>query len=102
MGKPSKYLAVVLAERDVEKKYSAIIERAANNGYHDFKFDVVPGHPEYGDCACPKMKLVEDLSAFPELEDIRHDVINGEYDDEGDVEDGERIRQDLLRENAPD
>lgn len=51
-------LVKVLRERNSKGKYDAIIIRAANNGYHDFKFTDIPGHPEYADCNCPKMKLV--------------------------------------------
>jgi hypothetical protein len=97
----SKELAKILAEKDPEK-YKAIIERAANNGYHDHKFDKIPGHPEYGVTACPKMQLVSDLSAFPELNDIRQRVMDGEWDDHADAEDAEEMRGWLMDENVPD
>lgn len=98
----SKELAIILAQRDHEK-YKAIIERAANNGYHDHKFDKIPGHPEYGEATpCPKIKLVDDLSKFPELNDIREQVMDGDFDDPADVEDQEEMRGWLLDDNSPD
>lgn len=95
----SKQLATILAEKDAVK-YKAIIERAALNGYHDYKFDHIPGHPEYGECICPKMQLVEDLFKFPELADIRQDVIQGKYDDKPDKEDNDFLRKELLDNGA--
>lgn len=97
----SKELAEILSKKDPEK-YKAIIERAANNGYHDFKFDRIPGHPEYAEDNCPKMRLVYDLSAFPELNDIRELAINGEWDVVGDEEDSEVMRGVLMDDDAPD
>lgn len=97
----SKLLAIVLSQRD-PVKYKAIIERAANNGYHDFKFDSIPGHPEYAEDICPKIRLVDDLSAFPELNDIRELAMNGEWDDVGDEEDALVMRGWLMDENSPD
>lgn len=97
----SKLLAIVLSQRD-PVKYKAIIDRAANNGYHDFKFDSIPGHPEYAEDVCPKMRLVDDLSAFPELNDIRELAMNGEWDDIGDEEDALVMRGWLMDENSPD
>jgi len=97
---PSKNLAEILAARDPQK-YKAIIERAAANGYHDFKHDVIPGHPEYGDTE-PKMQLIDDLNQFPELADIRERVIDGEFDDEADEEDQQRMRIELLNDDVPD
>lgn len=86
MKQSTKDIADILTKRD-PVKYKAIIERAALNGYHDHKFCKVPGHPEYGDCICPKLQLVEDLMRFPELQDIRDNVINGVYDEPADEED---------------
>lgn len=97
----SKELAEILAKRDPEK-YKAIIERAANNGYHDHKFDKIPGHPEYANTDCPKIQLVSDLSAFPELSDIQQRAMDGEWDDPADEEDQEEMRGWLMDENAPD
>lgn len=83
-------------------KYHRIIIRAANNGYHDHKFSKIPNHPEYGDCVCPKVQLVHDLSKFPELNDIRQEVIDGKYDEPADEQDQEEMRGWLLKDNAPD
>lgn len=97
----TKDLSEVLSKRDAEK-YKSIIERAALNGYHDHKFDKIPKHPEYGECVCPKIQLVNDLSAYPELNDIRNDVINGKYDEKADLEDQAEMRGWLMDENSPD
>lgn len=83
-------------------KYKAIIERARNKGYHDYKFDAIPDHPEYGQCDCPKMQLVQDLLQFPELHEVCQEVMQGIYDDEADDEDAFRIRTMLLDDEAPD
>lgn len=101
MSTSSKYLAVILAKRDPEK-YKSIIERASLNAYHDFKFDQIPGHPEYGDTICPKIQLVEDLSRFPELNDIRKAVMDGEYDDAPDEVDDFSMRLVLIEQGTPD
>jgi hypothetical protein len=94
-------LVDILSKRDAEK-YRPIIERAALNGYHDHKHDKIPGHPEYGECTCPKVQLVKDLSEFPELEDIRQEVMNGKYDEPADKEDQEEMRGWLMDDNSPD
>jgi len=95
-------LAKILTDRRGCEKYRAIIERAANNGYHDHKFDKVPGHPEYGECLCPKIQLVQDLASFPELSDIRKDVMNGKYDELADEQDQEEMRGWLIADGAGD
>lgn len=97
----TKDLAEILSKRDAEK-YKSIIERAALNGYHDHKFSKIPGHPEYGKCICPKVQLIQDLTYFPELSDVRLDVINGKYDEPADQEDQEEMRGWLIDDNAPD
>jgi hypothetical protein len=97
----SKELANVLRNIDADK-YKHIIERAALNGYHDHKFDSVVGHPEYAECICPKMQLVEDLTPYPELNNIREDVMNGVYDDKADEQDAAEMRMWLLDDNAGD
>lgn len=91
-------LAQILSKKDPEK-YKAIIERASLNGYHDHKFDNIPGYAEYGECICPKMQLVEDLSKFPELEIIRREVIQGKYDEPADQEE---MRGWFMDDNSPD
>ena len=97
----TKDLAEILSKRD-PIKYKAIIERAANQGYHDHKFDSVPNHPEYADCMCPKMFLVNELAAYPELSDIRQEVMNGTYDEPADKEDQAEMRGWLMDDNSPD
>lgn len=97
----TKDLAEILTNLDKEK-YKNIIQRAALNGYHDHKFDSIPGHPEYGETICPKLQLVQDLGQFPELEDIRQDVINGKYDEPADKLDEAQMRGWLLDDDAPD
>lgn len=94
-------IADILRKRDPEK-YKAIIARAANNGYHDHKFNKIPDHPEYGDSVCPKVKLVTDLSYFPELNDIKLDVMNGKYDEPADEQDAEEMRGWLIEDKAGD
>lgn len=95
--KQTKEIAEILRKRDPEK-YKAIIERDELNGYHDFKFDMVPGHPEYGDTLCPKIQLVYDLAVFPELNDIREEVLRGVYDERPDEEDRNRLEKELRDE----
>lgn len=97
----TKDLAEILSKRD-PIKYKAIIERAVNNGFHDHKFDKIVGHPEYGNCVCPKVELVNQLSAFPELADIRKQVMDGVYDEPADQEDQAEMRGWLIDDNAPD
>jgi len=97
----SKDLAGILSKLD-PVRYKAIIERAANQGYHDHKFDKIPDHPEYGTTMCPKIQLVNDLSQFPELEEIRQQVMSGDFDDEADAEDQQEMRGWLMDDNSPD
>lgn len=97
----TKDLAEILTLIDPEK-YKSIITRAANNGYHDHKHGKIPGHPEYGDCLCPKVQLLEDLSEFPELAHIVKKVIDGDYDEMADEQDAEEIRGWLIEDGAPD
>lgn len=96
----TKDLATILAQRDATK-YKSIIVRAANNGYHDHKFNKVPNHPEYGECNCPKVQLVKDLSFFPELMDIKKQVMDGVYDEPADEQDQQEMRGWLIEDNAP-
>lgn len=95
-------LVRLLVSRNQNNRYDALIQRASNGGYHDFKFDTIEGHPEYGDCICPKTQLVHDLSIFPELADIRIDVMNGVYDDVADDEDVKRMQGWLIEDHAND
>lgn len=98
----TKDIANILRGKRGGEKYRAIIERAANNGYHDHKFDKVPNHPEYGECMCPKIQLVQDLSKYPELEDIKQDVMNGKYDEPADEQDQQEMRGWLIEDGSPD
>lgn len=95
-------IADILRARRGGEKYRTIIDRAANNGYHDHKFDKIPGHPEYGECNCPKIQLVSDLSKFPELSDIIEDVKTGKYDEPADEQDQQEMRGWLISDGAPD
>lgn len=97
----TKDLANILSKLN-PVKYRHIIERAAANGYHDYKYDRIIGHPEYGETACPKLQLVEDLSKFPELQEIRQQVIDGLYDEIPDQDDQQALIDLLLEDNAPD
>lgn len=97
----TKDLATILSSRD-QNKYRDIIVRAANNGYHDHKFNKVPDHPEYGQCLCPKVQLVCDLQQFQELSDIRQQVIDGVYDEPADEQDQQEMRGWLIEDGAPD
>lgn len=99
MPTTTKDLALILTERDCVN-YQHIIERASLNGYHDFKYDRIPGHPEYGDCTCPKEQLISDLSAFDELADIVQEVIDGRYDEAPDEEDRQVINDWLSKEGS--
>ena len=95
-------LVLVLKRRNNNGKYDALIERAANFGYHCFKYDSIEEHPEYGECLCPKMQLSEDLLLFPELEDVRNDVMNGVYDEHADEDDIKMIQGWLIEDHATD
>lgn len=63
-------IAGMLREKD-PVRYKLIIDQAENYQYHDFK--------SYS--ALPKMQLVQDLEKFPELSELRQQVINGEFDE---------------------
>lgn len=91
------HLAEELILRNTAGRYDALIERAKNQGYHDFKFDL---NREYAECSCPKMQLVTDLIPFPELDDIRKRVTEGEFDESPDEEDKERMRNDLREDGS--
>lgn len=97
----TKDLAKTLSDLDAVK-YADIVERAANNGYHDFKYDRIKDHPEYADTLCPKFQLVQDLQKFPELQWIVNAVIMGEYDEQADEEDNKMMREWLLSEYVED
>lgn len=91
MGTTNKELVEILQERNHEGKYDRIINRAKENGYHDFKFD----EDKYPDCICPKIDLVADLMKFPELLDVRQSVIDGDFDESPDQEDRDKMEQEM-------
>lgn len=97
----TKDIADILKAINTEGKYDAIILRASLQGYHDFKHDKIPDHPEWGECICPKVQLVDDLRKFPELESIADDVISGKYDESADADDQKAMRDNLINDNAP-
>jgi hypothetical protein len=96
----SKDLAGILTKLN-PVKYKDIIERAANNGYHCFKYHKIPDHPEYADCE-PKSQLVYDLAQYPELAEIKEQVMDGLYDESPDQEDQQEMMAMLLQDNSPD
>ncbi len=75
-----------LAERNSDNKYDEMIFEAQSGEYHDFK------NNKY---VCGKVELVDKLSKFPELEDIRKAVINGDYDESPDEDDKKMMRDDV-------
>jgi len=85
----NKELVEELTLLNTEGKYDKIIARAKKNDYHDFKSD--PDSDSIG----PKMDLVNDLVEFPELEEIRNAVMNGDYDEAPDAEDAEQLKKDF-------
>ena len=97
----SQKIAVELTALNPDK-YNQIIERASLNGYHDFKFDSIPGHAEYGDCTCPKSQLFQDLMFYPELGRLAERVLQGEFDDIPDKEDNLMTSLVLLNDGAPE
>lgn len=66
-------------------QYDELIEKAKENYYHDYKSSE----------ALPKSELVNDLSFFPELSEIRQAIMNGDYDESPDEEDKEDMRRDV-------
>lgn len=83
----NKELVEELEKRNKDGRYAKLILNALNNRYHDYK------NPE--DVICGKVELVKDLAAFPELEDIRREVLLGVYDEEADEEDKAQMRKGL-------
>jgi hypothetical protein len=66
-----KELVELLNERNIDGRYNELIDKAKSGYYHDFKSEL----------ATPKSQLVEDLSYFPELQDVRESIIDGDYDE---------------------
>lgn len=79
-------LVAELEKLNTSHKYDRLIKNARDNHYHNFKA------PE--DVVCGKVLLVEHLSDFPELAEIRQKVINGVYDESPDEADREAMRKD--------
>lgn len=86
-------LVAELEKRNKDGKYDFLISEAKAGEYHDFK-------NKKHDCG--KVGLVNDLASFPELEDIRWAVINGEYDEKADEQDKELMRQDIINNLGPE
>jgi hypothetical protein len=81
-------LPKMLLAKDENKRFSGLIEKAVKGMYHDYKSDL----------ATPKVELVNDLSRFPELEEIRQMVMEGEFDEEADDEDLAMLKKDTPKE----
>ena len=60
----NKELVDELIKRNTKGKYHSIIERARDNGYHDFKFD----EDKYPDCVCPKSATFQNFQNWKILE----------------------------------
>lgn len=84
-----KELVIELVKRNHKGRYDDIIQMAVARWFHDFK---APENARPGD----KIMLAEILHNFPELNDIREDVINGVYDEEPDDDDDKKRLGDLL------
>lgn len=97
--KGTKALADILALRNTHGRYGHIIARCLNDGYNDFKFDRVPGHPKYAEDICPKVVLMDHLCAFPELKDLAERVYKGEFDDVADDDDLLAIGMDMVQDH---
>lgn len=83
----NKELVEELKKLNVAHKLDAIIKKAEQNYYHDYKNP--PG------VTCGKTEFVNDSAKFHELKDLRQRVINGEFDEEADEDDKAMMRQDL-------
>lgn len=89
-------LVELLTALDEYGEFHELIENARNYMYHDLRKFIVPGSENGID---PKVQLVRDLKKFPELNDVRIDVLNCEYDEadnmsESDVKD---LRVELVK-----
>jgi hypothetical protein len=79
-------LVEVLQERNKDGKYDALIKRAKEGQYHDYKNT---------DTICGKMAFVQESLPFEELRDVREDIAAGKYDEEADASDKEEMRKGL-------
>lgn len=94
MKKPKRKSTMIelvqeLEKRNTEGLYDEIIQEAKDGEYHDFKND------KY---VCGKVALCEKLFKFPKLEDIRKQVVEGDYDESPDDEDKRQMISDLSRD----
>lgn len=83
----NKELVEELTRRNTKGEYDQLIKNALANRYHDYK------NPD--DVICGKIDLVNELTHFPELSDIRKQVINGDYDEVADEDDKAAMRAEL-------
>ena len=83
----NKELVEELEARNSNGQYDQLIANAKSGRYHDYK------NPE--DVVCGKVEFVNDVSAFPELMDLRSAIMAGDYDEVPDEEDKAMMRQDL-------
>lgn len=91
--KPSStILPKLLAERNTEGRYDTLINKAESFLYDDYKFDLIDPECDY---PCPKVMLVDDLSKFTELADLRQQAMDGVFDDEADEADKNRLREEM-------
>lgn len=81
-----KELVIELIIRNKQGRYDELIHMAVARYFHDFKS---PDDGPAGD----KLLLVEILSKFPELADIRKAVIDGVYDEAPDDEDSKKLEE---------
>jgi hypothetical protein len=81
-------LVIALVKRNYNGRYDQIIHMAVSRWFHDFK---APDEAPAGE----KGLLLEILSKFPELNDIREEVLNGVYDESPDDDDKKEL-SDLL------
>lgn len=79
-------LVIELEGKNIAGRYDSLISEAKAGEFHDFK------NNKY---VCGKVELASQLSKFPELEDIRKGVINGDYDELPDEEDKAQMKKDL-------
>jgi len=93
--KPSSTILPKLLEaRNKNGKYDELIRQAKAYWFDDYKFDLVI--PKKLNWVGPKVALANILYFdYPELADIRQMVINGDFDDQCDEDDKNRIRSEL-------
>lgn len=75
-----------LEKRNTDGLYDEMIQEAKAGEYHDFK------NTKY---LCGKVALASKLVKFPELNDIRQEILQGVYDESPDEDDKKRMAADL-------